>query len=95
MDRDHEGDGRSAEAPRATEANAVAAPWAVQEWVFRTLVDMIPDRIYAKDRQSRFIFANRAVAFHMGARTPEQMIGKTDFDFYPAEIASEYFDVEQ
>lgn len=95
MNMDHEGDGRSAEAPRPNEANAVAAPWAVQEWVFKTLVDMIPDRIYAKDRQSRFIFANKAVAFHMGASTPEQMIGKTDFDFYPAEIASEYFAVEQ
>jgi len=89
------GDGGPARAPGPSEANEAVASWAVREWVFRTLVDMVPDRIYAKDRQSRFIFANKAVAFYMGASTPEEMIGKTDFDFYPEDIASQYFAVEQ
>lgn len=67
----------------------------IQDLVLRTLVDMMPDRIYAKDTQSRFIFANKAVANLMGASTPAELIGKTDFDCYPEEIASRYFAAEQ
>lgn len=95
MTTEQDGDGLSPETPRLNAVKEVNASRDVQEMVFRTLVDMMPDRIYAKDRQSRFIFANKAVAFYMGASTPEEMIGKTDFDFYPAEIASQYFAVEQ
>lgn len=68
---------------------------AIQALVFRTLIDIMPDRIYAKDLQSRFILANKAVAFYMGKDRPEEMIGKNDFDFYPREIAAQYFAVEQ
>ncbi len=63
--------------------------------VFRTLINIMPDRIYAKDTQSRFILANKAVATLMGKSTPAEMIGKTDFDFYAEELASQYFAVEQ
>jgi PAS domain S-box-containing protein len=67
----------------------------IQGLVFRTLIGIMPDRIYAKDTQGRFILANKAVANLMGKSTPEEMIGKTDFDFYSKELASEYFAVEQ
>ena len=67
----------------------------IQAIVFRTLIDIMPDRIYAKDTQSRFILANKAVAILMGKDTPEEMLGKTDFDFYPEKQASEFFAVEQ
>ena len=67
----------------------------VQTLVFRTLIGIMPDRIYAKDLQGRFVLANHAVANLMGKRTPEEMLGKTDFDFYPEELAAEYFAVEQ
>ena len=55
----------------------------------------MPDRIYAKDAQSRFILANKAVARLMGKASPEEMLGKDDFHFYAKEIASSYFEVEQ
>lgn len=55
----------------------------------------MPDRIYAKDAQSRFILANKAVARLMGKAHPEELIGKDDFHFYSKEIASAYFEVEQ
>ena len=67
----------------------------IQALVFRTLIGIMPDRIYAKDMQGRFILANQAVANLMGMRSPEEMLGKTDFDFYPEELASKYFAVEQ
>src|SRR5664279_2714092 len=71
------------------------APRDTQARVFQALIDIMPDRIYAKDAQSRFILANKAVARLMGKASPEEMIGKDDFYFYPKDIASGYFEVEQ
>ena len=58
--------------------------------LLRILIDNIPDYIYAKDLQKRFVLANKATAELMGAAAPENMIGKTDFDFYPEARAVEY-----
>jgi len=63
--------------------------------LFNTLVSSMPDRIYIKDKDSRFIIGNRFVASIMGARKPEDLIGKTDFDFYPKALAQKYFNDEQ
>lgn len=60
----------------------------------RTLIDNIPDLIFIKDRESRFILANKKVALVM--RTlPENLIGKTDFDFYSRDLAQSFYDAEQ
>lgn len=58
--------------------------------LLRTLIDNIPNYIYVKDRQSRFIVANESVAQAMGAKNPEELLGKTDADFFSKE-ASEKF----
>ncbi|WP_342616791.1 ATP-binding protein [Rhodoferax sp. GW822-FHT02A01] len=81
--------------PDERKLSSSSTAFHIQALVFRTLIDIMPDRIYAKDTQSRFILANKAVANLMGKRTPEEMIGKTDFDFYPVELATEYFSIEQ
>jgi PAS domain S-box-containing protein len=60
----------------------------------RTLIDTIPDLIFIKDRQSRFTLANARVALVMGT-TPENLIGKTDFDFYSENMASKFYADEQ
>jgi PAS domain S-box-containing protein len=62
--------------------------------VLRTMIDMIPAYIYAKDAGSRFTAANKLVANRMGT-IPEGLIGKTDFDFYPREMAEKFFNDEQ
>ncbi len=59
--------------------------------LLRTLIDNMPDNIYVKDEESRFIVANIAVAHLMGAGTPESLLGKTDFDFYPRDLAEKYY----
>jgi PAS domain S-box-containing protein len=51
------------------------------------LMDNIPDTIYFKDTQSRFIRINRAQATVLGVPSPDQAIGKSDADFFPAEHA--------
>src|SRR5688572_15181378 len=58
------------------------------------MIDMIPAYIYAKDAKSRFTAANKLVANRMGT-LPEGLIGKTDFDFYPRDMAEKFFNDEQ
>jgi PAS domain S-box-containing protein len=68
-----------------------AAELAFEQNLLRTLVDNIPFRIYAKDRDSRFLFGNNRMARLAGVEAPPQLIGKTDFDFFPSELAAKYF----
>ena len=62
--------------------------------ILRAVIDNIPDFIYAKDKECRFLVANSSVAKQMGTE-PEQLAGKTDFDFYPPDLAHLFFDDEQ
>jgi PAS domain S-box-containing protein len=59
------------------------------------LMDAIPDYIYFKDLQSRFILTNRAHARAFGLDSPAEAAGKTDFDFNTEESARVSFDDEQ
>ena len=58
--------------------------------LFNIFMDNISDSIYFKDKEKRFIRVNRIKAEHSGA-SPEEMIGKTDFDFFPKKIAMQSF----
>ena len=60
-----------------------------------TLLDNLPDYIYVKDTQSRFLLANEAIRRHLGAATIGDIIGKTDFDFSPRDLAEQYYAEEQ
>jgi methyl-accepting chemotaxis protein len=63
--------------------------------MLRTLIDNLPDLIYVKDADGRFLLANVAVARIMGARTPNELLGKNDFDFHTRELATRYHEDEQ
>lgn len=58
--------------------------------LLRTLVDLIPDIIYVRDTNHRFLIANQATARSLGCASPDDLLGKTDVDFYPAETAAEF-----
>ncbi|MGH8295861.1 MAG: diguanylate cyclase domain-containing protein [Steroidobacteraceae bacterium] len=62
--------------------------------LLRAIIDSLPAMIYAKDTESRFIACNPLVAQCMGT-TPAEAIGKTDFDFYPREMAEGFFADDQ
>ncbi len=59
------------------------------------LMNNVPDRIYFKDRDSRFIRGNMALAKILGVSSPEELYGKTDFDFHDPVHAKETFEDEQ
>ena len=50
--------------------------------ILRSLMETIPDRIYFKDLESRFVRVNSAQAKWLGAASPAEMVGKTDFDYF-------------
>lgn len=56
---------------------------------YKALVESIPMNIIRKDREGRFSFVNDRVCSLLGKR-PEQIIGKTDFDLFPHELATKY-----
>jgi len=59
--------------------------------LLKTLMDNIPDSVYFKDENHRFIMVNAAKAAHSNVK-PEEMMGKTDFDFLPPEQAQKIVD---
>jgi PAS domain S-box-containing protein len=63
--------------------------------LLRTLVDNLPDRVYSKDTQGRFLLNNVAHIHALNASPSVEIVGKTDFDFRPAEIAQRSHDDEQ
>ncbi|MEI6178345.1 MAG: ATP-binding protein, partial [Verrucomicrobiota bacterium] len=55
----------------------------------------IPDHVFIKDRESRFLWVNDALAREMCYPTGQDFVGKTDFDFFPKEQAAGCFAIEQ
>ncbi len=53
------------------------------------LLESIPDGVWFKDGKSRFTWINRSVVDSMGKRGKEDIVGKTDFDFFSVEHAHE------
>jgi PAS domain S-box-containing protein len=77
------------------ERKRAEAALAEERNLLRTLIDNLPDSIYVKDTSSRFLIGNIAVAQIMGASTPNELIGKTDFDYFPHELAVHFYQDEQ
>jgi rsbT co-antagonist protein RsbR len=64
-------------------------------YLLQTVFNNLPDLVYVKDRDCRFVVANDALVQLIGAETAEQVIGKDDFDFFPEDLARAYFEDEQ
>jgi PAS domain S-box-containing protein len=63
--------------------------------MLRALIDNVPDFIYVKDAESRFLVANASLARSMGLKSPQDVLQKTDFDFYPKELAAIFYEDER
>ncbi len=56
---------------------------------YRTLAENLPQMVFVKDRASVYVSCNQSFAHALGIR-PEEYAGKTDYDFFPAELAEKY-----
>jgi len=63
--------------------------------LLRILMDNLPDRLYVKDKNGRFIFLNEAVYGDAEIPPPGDIIGKSDFDLFPPDKAGVFYAEEQ
>ncbi len=61
---------------------------------FRTVINQINHRVLIKDPNSVFVSCNESLAKDLGA-SPDEIVGKTDFDFFPRELAERYREDDQ
>ena len=59
------------------------------EAIYHSLVENVPVSLFRKDAEGRFTFGNLPFCRELGV-TPEELVGKTDHDFFPAELAEKY-----
>ncbi len=59
------------------------------ESVYHSLVETMPQNVFRKDLQGRFTFVNQQYCRHYNCNSTD-IVGKTDFDFFPAELAEKY-----
>jgi PAS domain S-box-containing protein len=69
-----------------------AEDWGRQHALLSTMTNVLPHQIYVKDTEGRFVTANAAAQF---ARGTQRVVGKTDFDFLPRELALRLREDEQ
>ncbi len=63
--------------------------WMASESFYHSLVESLPQNIFRKDSDGRFTFANQRFCETLG-RPLADVIGRTDRDFFPAELAEKY-----
>ncbi|OLP61646.1 hypothetical protein BJF93_08560 [Xaviernesmea oryzae] len=66
----------------------------VENRMYRSIIEALPDCLNAKDMAGRFIAANPATALLMGVATPDALIGRKDDDFYSLEVAERFRQAE-
>lgn len=60
--------------------------------LLRAVVDNLPSAVYAKDLAGRKILANEVDCRNAGVKSEEELLGKTDFDFFPRHIAQKFYE---
>jgi diguanylate cyclase (GGDEF)-like protein/PAS domain S-box-containing protein len=66
-----------------------------EEYLLQAFLEHIPDGVYFKDRESRFVRISRSLATRFGLKDAAEAINKTDFDMFAHEHARQAFADEQ
>ncbi len=76
---------------KASEVHYKDLAGALQESLnkYQTLIDHLPQKVYLKDKNLFYLFANQNYARLLGVG-PQEILGKTDHDFFPFETAEQY-----
>jgi PAS domain S-box-containing protein len=77
-----------------TERKQFEETLAKERNLMRTLIDNLPDLIFVKDLESRFVLVNQA-SLQTGQQTMAEIIGKNDFEINPPELAAQYYADDQ
>ena len=60
---------------------------ADERMTLQLLIDQVPDYLWIKDPESRFVVVNKALATDSGFATTSDLVGRSDFDIHPSEAA--------
>jgi len=78
-----------------TERKQAEEALARERSLLRTLIDSLPDSVYIKDAQGRFVLNNAESLRRLGVVAQEELTGKMDLDFFPPEMAVQWLTDEQ
>jgi PAS domain S-box-containing protein len=74
-------------AERTAELTAANATLSEERNTLRTLIDTLPDIVFAKDASGRYVMCNDTAVKYQGYAKEAEVLGKTVFDIYPRELA--------
>ena len=66
-----------------------------EKLLLRAVIDNVPDSIYCKDKSGRKTLANLTELEYSQTNSETEILGKTDFDLYPKELAEAFFADDQ
>ncbi len=72
------------------ERQRVAGALAKERNLLHTLIDSLPDFVYVKDTEGRYVLSNTAHQRFLGVNSADEVAGKTVFDFLPKGVAEEF-----
>ena len=78
-----------------TERHQMEEQLAYERDLLNAILENVPDRIFIKDTESRFTKGSAALARRLGLESVDEMIGKNDYDFHPADQAKDFHEDEQ
>jgi PAS domain S-box-containing protein len=78
----------------AIDRRAAHSALRAEQRIFQSIMDSVPDTIYVKDRESRFVRINELGARALGKARAADVVGLTDRDFLPPEDAQQLRDEE-
>ena len=73
-----------------TQRKAAENLLSAERKLLRAVIDTIPDRIYVKGIEGRYVIDNEAHRMQIGARSLEEVVGKTVHDFFKPSIAARF-----
>ncbi|QDV45690.1 Aerobic respiration control sensor protein ArcB [Stieleria neptunia] len=74
-----------------TEQSDDELPPGIPDWLRVSFIDGLPFYVVLKDLQGKFTYVNKRLANRLGLPADE-LVGKTDFDLFPHELAEKYRD---
>jgi PAS domain S-box-containing protein len=73
-----------------TQRKRTEAALVAERALLRTLLDTLPDIVFVKDREARYVLCNAAATRHCGLVRESDMVGRTVYDLYPEDMARLY-----